>query len=202
MQAHHSAGLFHSKKEAILEWRKEFPVEYRAWSGMKDRCCNPRSQDFRYYGGRGIKVCRAWMRSFQQFLADLGRKPSPELVLGRRNINRGYSPSNCHWTTLQRQVANRRMCKHYLVNGARLTVPEAERALGFPKGRMESRLAAGRSLREATSPDLLPQKNSRLLTLNGETLPLPAWAKRTGLSRSRISHRLNAGWPVERALSH
>lgn len=42
---------------------------------------------------------------------------------------------------------------------------------------------------------------TRLLTLNGRTMGLSAWARDLGLNHSTISQRLRKGWSVERALS-
>ena len=56
--------------------------EYRAWQCMKDRCYRSSDISFPSYGGRGIKVCDRWVNSFENFLADMGRSPSPELSRG------------------------------------------------------------------------------------------------------------------------
>jgi hypothetical protein len=74
---------------------------------MRGRCNNPRNAAFKYYGGRGIKVCDEW-KSFEQFLADMGPKPNRELSLDRINNNGDYEPSNCRWATKIEQMKNRR----------------------------------------------------------------------------------------------
>lgn len=45
------------------------------------------------------------------------------------------------------------------------------------------------------------KRTNRLLTLNGETMPLVAWAERTGLRRDTITRRLRRGWSVEKTLT-
>jgi hypothetical protein len=82
--------------------------EWHAWQGMKQRCLNPNDTVFKYYGGRGIRVCDRWRDSFDAFLADMGRKPSPELTLDRFDVNGDYEPGNCRWTSWQVQRANQR----------------------------------------------------------------------------------------------
>lgn len=72
---------------------------------MKARCYNPGSASYHRYGGRGIKVCKRWMK-FENFYADMGDPPK-ELSLDRMNNERGYSPSNCRWATRSEQAKNR-----------------------------------------------------------------------------------------------
>ena len=57
--------------------------EYNSWSGMKSRCLDPNGKDFKNYGARGITVCDRWRESYPAFLADMGRKPSPQHSLDR-----------------------------------------------------------------------------------------------------------------------
>lgn len=73
--------------------------EYTAWQQMKDRCTNTRSKNYPYYGGRGITVCEAWMKSFSSFLTCVGRRPSKRHTLDRKDNNLGYSPGNVRWAT-------------------------------------------------------------------------------------------------------
>jgi hypothetical protein len=81
--------------------------EYRAWSAMKDRCDNSNHRYFQDYGGRGIKVCEHW-KSFENFLLDIGERPSPKHSLDRIDVNGDYEPKNCRWTTSLEQTRNRR----------------------------------------------------------------------------------------------
>lgn len=83
-------------------------AEYRTWQAMKDRCYNPRHKFFKNYGGRGITVCDRWRENFRAFLADMGRKPRPELSLDRINNEGNYEPGNCRWATRGQQACNRR----------------------------------------------------------------------------------------------
>jgi len=53
---------------------KKLSPEYHSWTSMKNRCSNPKSPDFKWYGERGIKVCERWQQ-FENFLADMGRRP-------------------------------------------------------------------------------------------------------------------------------
>lgn len=80
--------------------------EYRSWQMMKNRCLNPNARDFKHYGGRGVVIAEAWL-CFENFLADMGRRPTPTHTLERRDSDKGYTPANCVWATREVQARNR-----------------------------------------------------------------------------------------------
>lgn len=88
--------------------RRQHTAEYRSWRGLLTRTGNPSNPAFPYYGGRGISVCLRWVKSFEHFLADMGKKPSPLHSIERVNNDGDYTPSNCVWATPKQQAANRR----------------------------------------------------------------------------------------------
>lgn len=81
--------------------------EYTCWGSMRHRCRNPKSSKYADYGGRGISVCERW-NSFENFLADMGRRPTPAHSLDRINNDGNYEPGNCRWATPKEQMNNRR----------------------------------------------------------------------------------------------
>jgi len=82
--------------------------EYRVWTGMRQRCSNPKSKCYRWYGGRGIKVCERWADSFQNFYQDMGARPTDKHEIDRINTNGNYEPSNCRWITHKENLDNMR----------------------------------------------------------------------------------------------
>lgn len=82
--------------------------EYKCWSSMKRRCDSPRLKCYRNYGGRGIVVCDRWINSFENFLSDMGERPSPKHSIDRIKVNGNYEPSNCKWSTDGEQEINKR----------------------------------------------------------------------------------------------
>ena len=89
--------------------KKQYPRRpgYDAWKRMIRRCHDPRCWDWKYYGGRGITVCLRWQRSFADFLADMGLRPSG-LTLDRIDSEGNYEPGNCRWASRSVQNFNKR----------------------------------------------------------------------------------------------
>ena len=82
--------------------------EYKAHAAILQRCYNPKTNGWRNYGARGIKVCERWRNSFVDFLADMGPRPSPKHSIGRIDNDGDYGPTNCRWETHAEQTRNKR----------------------------------------------------------------------------------------------
>ncbi len=120
---------------------------------MKERCRNPNNPAYSSYGGRGITVCERWS-DFQNFIDDMGKKPSPSHSIERLDNDKGYSPDNCKWATKKEQSNNRRNVLRHLHNGREMTVSDIAEDTGIPRNLIALRLRSGWTISEAIDPNL------------------------------------------------
>lgn len=135
-------------------------AEYRVWAAMKRRCYNPNSRDYHNYGGRGITVSKDWMQ-FKNFLRDMGKRPSPELTIERKNTNGDYEKDNCRWATWGEQARNRRDSYMLTLSGKTLCVPDWSSETGIPISTIRNRIRLGWTLQETLTTPSFIGKNTR-----------------------------------------
>lgn len=90
---------------------------YVAWNGMIRRCYNPKCSGYKNYGGRGIMVCKRWLKSLHDFCSDMGDRPGPEYSLDRINNDGNYEPGNVKWATKKEQSFNTRRTTLATIDG-------------------------------------------------------------------------------------
>lgn len=110
--------------------------EYMAWRGAKERCLNPNNPKFPLYGARGITMSDAWVNDFRAFIEDMGRRPSNNHSLERKNSNGNYCKENCVWATSLEQNNNLRSNTFVEVSGEIMTAANASRRTGIPYKRV------------------------------------------------------------------
>ena len=153
---HHALRHGHSTRAGVS-------AEYTAWQGMKDRCFNSKQKDYHRYGGRGIKVCKRWLNSFENFLADVGPRPLGTTLDRFPNRNGDYEPGNVRWATRLEQSRNRD-CLHMLeVDGRQLCLSEVARSHGMTKRQLGYRLSRGWQLERALIQPIMKKRRRTTL---------------------------------------
>lgn len=118
-----SCGCGLRKRAGITVLLAKHPL-FRCWVSMKGRCLNSNHEDFKNYGGRGIRVCSAWM-SFVEFFADMAPSWEPRKSIGRRDNEGNYCPENCRWETFDQQLNNKRTSVRVVTPAGLMTIKEA-----------------------------------------------------------------------------
>lgn len=116
--------------------------EYSVWASMFTRCYKPGHRAYRYYGGRGVRVCERW-RSFENFLTDMGPRPIGTTLDRWPNKDGNYEPGNCRWATPEEQNNNTSACITIEFKGRTLRPMEAAAASGIPLSTIYKRLRRG-----------------------------------------------------------
>lgn len=172
---------------------------HNIWMNMRQRCRNPKNKRYWEYGGRGITVCDRW-QIFENFLADMGERPSLKHSLDRINCNGNYEPGNVRWATATQQANNTRWNHQILYDGRVQTMAEWGREIGIDPQLICCRIERGWTEEMALEIQPVPTK-LRLVSHAGETLTVAEWARRTGLPSRTIADRLNRGWSTTDALT-
>jgi hypothetical protein len=136
------------KESNVLRFRKHnksYTAEYQAYKNMKARCYQKTTKFYNDYGGRGITVCKRWLKGFEFFYKDMGDKPSPKHSLDRRNNNLGYTKNNCYWATRLEQQLNRRNTIRITYNGQTKYLVEWEKEMNANRSTLYRNLREGKS---------------------------------------------------------
>jgi len=130
--------------EKAPAWKHGYDTKdgiYRSWLMMKNRCDNPRSPDYKNYGGRGIHYDSAWAY-FRNFLADMGEREDG-MTLERSENDGPYCKANCHWATRTEQNRNSRNCNYLLLGGINVPMSCAAKMHGLHPDCLRQRMKSG-----------------------------------------------------------
>ena len=173
------------------------------WRLMIRRCESPKDKSFKYYGGRGIKVCERW-QNFDNFYADMGVRPVG-MQIDRIDNNGNYEPGNVQWVTPPQQTRNKRNNVNLTFADRTMCMQDWAAEVGISPPTLLTRLQRGWSVEQALTTPAVRRANTdpgeHILTLNGKKRHLAEWARELGISPAAILHRLDTGWSIKRALT-
>jgi hypothetical protein len=134
--------------------------EYAIWRGMRERCNTTTHFAYKRYGGRGISVCPQWdhPQGFQQFIADMGRRPPECVSIDRINNDGNYEPGNCRWATRKEQQRNTNYNRMLTAFGTTKCLAEWLEEYPMPYNTLYNRLERGWTGEKALTQ---PRKVSR-----------------------------------------
>lgn len=116
---------------------------YNSYRGMIDRCYREKNASYKYYGGRGIKVCKEW-HNISNFEKWVNEHPFFEgATIDRIDSNGDYEPNNCRWASMFEQCNNRRNSILIEWNGTTHSITEWAMILGINRSTLHNRYYRG-----------------------------------------------------------
>lgn len=184
------------------------------FSAMKKRCYNTTCKSYKDYGGRGITVCEEWLnpertvitgthahRVTKGFIAfkewALNNGYADNLTIDRIDVNKGYSPDNCRWTTPKEQQNNLRNNVIITYKGKTQTLAQWCEELNIDYQLVHHRLQRNWSVEKAFETEA--NKGLPLITYKDKTQTVKQWCKELNLKYRTVYDRLSKNWTVEEA---
>ncbi len=122
---------------------------YSTWDAIRYRCYNPKSSQYKDYGGRGIVMSDEWLNDFLLFVKEIGPKPTPEHTIERKDVDGNYCKENCEWASRKEQANNRRDNCYLELNGKSKTITEWSSIYNINYMTVRCRLNRGWTVEEA-----------------------------------------------------
>ena len=149
-----SCGCFSKIYPSYFKHGMRHTKFYNIWTGIRRRCFNRNNQiDFKRYGGRGITVCKQWLK-FENFRDDMykcykehcNKYGEYNTSIDRINNNGNYCKSNCKFSTRKEQANNRRSNHLLTYKRQTLTIAQWGQKLNFGISVIPHRLNRGWSI--------------------------------------------------------
>lgn len=184
------------------------------FSAMKKRCYSTTCKAYKDYGGRGITICDEWrnaektsikgtksnnvtkgFKAFKEWALNNGY--ADNLTIDRIDVNKGYSPDNCKWSTPKEQQNNRRNSVLITYKGKTQTLTQWCEELNFDYQLAQHRLHRNWSAEKTFETEV--NKGLPLITYKGKTQTVKQWCRELNLKYRTVYNRLSKNWTVEEA---
>ena len=177
--------MLYDEKAMTMAERRIFCV----WKSMRQRCSNPKNKSWHRYGGRGIKVCERWEKSFMDFISDVGIPADPSVELDRTNNDGNYEPGNARWVSHRENLLNYSRNHYVDIEGERKTASEWADQAGIDRATFHYRMKSGWSGRSL----IKPARKMAPVTIDGVTKQPHERAKQIGMTLVGFVWRLKSG---------
>ena len=177
---------------------------YYVWRDIKNRCYRRSMPVYKWYGGRGIRMCDEWKNDASAFISWCKANGYEDgLQINRIDNNKGYSPDNCRLVKRKVNLRNTSANVRIQFDGMNLTVIEWSEVLGISANCIYQRLNAGWDIATALLTPVNKNlsrnhREDRRITYRGETHTLSKWAQIKGLNWWTVQNRVRLGWSPER----
>jgi hypothetical protein len=174
---------------------------YGVWSGMKTRCYNKKHSDYKYYGGRGIKICDEWKNdfpAFREWAEANGYADFLNLEIDRMDNDGNYCPENCRWVIHKIQTRNNRGNFMLTINGITHCLSEWCEIYNISHQVFQSRIKHGWSEERAITEKI--HIKAKQYFFNGESKTLDEWCGLYGLKKESVRMRMVRGYSLQEAL--
>ena len=145
----HGAGRPTGKDNPLYKHGHSNTRLHKIWQNMRNRCLNRKTPDYKYYGGRGIRICKDWNDFICFEVWSLSNGYTEKLTLDRIDVNGNYCPNNCRWVTRKVQSNNKRNLRLLEYKGEIKTITQWSETLAIPIATLYRYLASEESLEKA-----------------------------------------------------
>lgn len=171
---------------------------YSTWTSMRNRCNNPKADNYDRYGGRGIKVCDDWNHSFEKFFADMGERPK-NTTIDRIDGSKGYFKGNCRWASHRLQTLNRDETVWLEYKGEILCISDMAKKYKLTRSMISNRLKKGMTTEQAIET---PREKMMFEILKGGVVySLDNFNKEFGLSRTSLARKRDEGMTMQESIN-
>jgi len=170
----------------------------RAFINMKSICYNTNLPNYKYYGGKGIRICEEWLNDRDKFFEwALNNGYTDDKNIKRKDPNGNYDINNCRCVSKKTKIEtkNSKPPVRIVINGVVKKLKELSEESGIPYDAIIQRYHAGWDFNQLTS-ELLTNE-TKLITIRGMTHTVTEWAEISGLTRNIILNRMSWGWSNE-----
>lgn len=176
---------------------------HNIWHSMYCRCYYPSTNQYKHYGGKGIKVCEEWKHAegfinFYNWAINNGY--NDKLTLDRIDNEKDYCPENCKWSTSKQQSNHKTNNRIIEYNGIKHTLTEWCDIYKINITTLSDRLRAGLSINEALNKPVIKSGGKLLFTINNETKLLSEWCKIYNINYQTAWKKIKDGKSIEKAL--